>query len=178
MSICGAMSQGYIGFDLQNAIRTELLSRGIYKPVSTIITQVRVDPFDRAFNAPSKVIGRLMTKEEAENEKKKGNYVEYEEGEDGYRRIIASPKPTDIYEIDAIKALVDAHQLVIAAGGGIPVLQQRTGPAGAQWNYREGLHSCKALQICLMLLLMILTSNDYMTMKGGATETLKEHFYR
>ena len=69
MSICGAMSQGYIGFDLQNAIRTELLHRGIYKPVSTIITQVRVDPFDRAFNAPSKVIGRLMTKEEAENEK-------------------------------------------------------------------------------------------------------------
>ena len=132
MSICGAMSQGYIGFDLQNAIRTELLSRGIYKPVSTIITQVRVDPFDKAFNAPSKVIGRLMTKEEADNEKKKGNYVEYEEGEDGYRRIIASPKPIDIYEIDAIKALVDAHQLVIAAGGGgIPVLQQRTGLKGA-----------------------------------------------
>ena len=132
MSICSAMSQGYIGFDLQNAIRSELLSRGLYKPVSTIITQVRVDPFDRAFNAPSKVIGRLMTKEEAENEKKKGNYVEYEEGDEGYRRIIASPKPIDIYEIDAIKALVDAHQLVIAAGGGgIPVLEQRTGLKGA-----------------------------------------------
>ena len=115
MSVCSAMSQGYIGFDLQNAIRSELLSRGLYKPVSTIITQVRVDPFDRAFNAPSKVIGRLMTKEEAENEKKKGNYVEYEEGDEGYRRIIASPKPIDIYEIDAIKALVDAHQLVIAS---------------------------------------------------------------
>ena len=128
MSVCSAMSQGYIGFDLQNAIRTELLHRGIYKPVSTIITQVRVDPFDRAFNAPSKVIGRLMTKEEPENEKKKGNYVEYEEDQDGYRRIIASPKPIDIYEIDAIKALVDSHQLVIAAGGGgIPVVEQRTG---------------------------------------------------
>ena len=76
MSICGAMSQGYIGFDLQNAIRTELLSRGIYKPVSTIITQVRVDPFDKAFNAPSKVIGRLMTKEEADNEKKKGRRLQ------------------------------------------------------------------------------------------------------
>ena len=113
MSICSAMSQGYIGFDLQNAIRSELLSRGLYKPVSTIITQVRVDPFDRAFNAPSKVIGRLMTKEEAENEKKKGNYVEYEEGDEGYRRIIASPKPIDIYEIDAIKALVDADALMI-----------------------------------------------------------------
>ena len=103
MSICGAMSQGYIGFDLQNAIRTELLSRGIYKPVSTIITQVRVDPFDRAFNSPSKVIGRLMTKEEADNEKKKGNYVEYEEGEDGYRRIIASPKPVPISGLFVVK---------------------------------------------------------------------------
>ena len=63
MSVCGAMSQGYIGFDLQNAIRTELLNRGIYKPVSTIITQVRVDPFDPAFNKPTKVIGSYITNE-------------------------------------------------------------------------------------------------------------------
>ena len=175
MSICGAMSQGYIGFDLQNAIRTELLSRGIYKPVSTIITQVRVDPFDRAFNAPSKVIGRLMTKEEAENEKKKGNYVEYEEGEDGYRRIIASPKPIDIYEIDAIKALVDAHQLVIAAGGGgIPVLQQRTGLKGASGIIEKDYTAAKLADMLDASTLMILTSNDYMTIeKEGATETLK-----
>ena len=79
MSVCNAMSQGYIGFDLQNAIRTELLNRGIYKPVSTIITQVRVDPFDKAFHKPSKIIGRYMTKEEADIEEHKGNYVEYEE---------------------------------------------------------------------------------------------------
>ena len=68
MSVCGAMSQGYIGYDLQNAIRSELLNRGIYKPVSTLITQVRVDPFDPAFHNPSKVIGRHMTKDEAELE--------------------------------------------------------------------------------------------------------------
>lgn len=113
MSVCGAMSQGYIGFDLQNAIRTELLNRGIYKPVSTIITQVRVDPFDKAFHNPTKVIGRYMTKEEADLEEHKGNYVTYEESSEGkgYRRIIASPQPIDIYEIDAIKALVDANQL-------------------------------------------------------------------
>ena len=176
MSICGAMSQGYIGFDLQNAIRTELLSRGIYKPVSTIITQVRVDPFDRAFNSPSKVIGRLMTKEEAENEKKKGNYVEYEEGEDGYRRIIASPKPIDIYEIDAIKALIDAHQLVIAAGGGgIPVLEQRTGLKGASGIIEKDYTAAKLADMLDASALLILTCNNYLTIeKDGVTEELKE----
>ena len=164
MSICSAMSQGYIGFDLQNAIRSELLSRGLYKPVSTIITQVRVDPFDRAFNAPSKVIGRLMTKEEAENEKKKGNYVEYEEGDEGYRRIIASPKPIDIYEIDAIKALVDAHQLVIAAGGGgIPVLEQRTGLKGASAVIEKDYKAAKLADMLDADALMILTSSDNLT---------------
>lgn len=164
MSICSAMSQGYIGFDLQNAIRSELLSRGLYKPVSTIITQVRVDPFDRAFNDPSKVIGRLMTKEEAENEKKKGNYVEYEEGDEGYRRIIASPKPIDIYEIDAIKALVDAHQLVIAAGGGgIPVLEQRTGLKGASAVIEKDYTAAKLADMLDADALMILTSSDNLT---------------
>lgn len=164
MSICSAMSQGYIGFDLQNAIRSELLSRGLYKPVSTIITQVRVDPFDRAFNAPSKVIGRLMTKEEAENEKKKGNYVEYEEGDEGYRRIIASPKPIDIYEIAAIKALVDAHQLVIAAGGGgIPVLEQRTGLKGASAVIEKDYTAAKLADMLDADALMILTSSDNLT---------------
>lgn len=176
MSVCGAMSQGYIGYDLQNAIRTELLMRGIYKPVSTIITQVRVDPFDKAFNSPSKVIGRLMTKEEAEKEKKKGNYVEHEESEDGYRRIIASPKPIDIYEIDAIKALVDAHQLVIAAGGGgIPVLQQRSGLKGASAVIEKDYTAAKLADMLDASTLMILTSNDYMTIeKDGQVEELKE----
>lgn len=98
MSLCGAMSQGYIGYDLQNAIRTELLNRGIFKPVSTIITQVRVDPFDKAFNHPTKVIGRCMSEEEAKAEEEKGNHVVSENG--SWRRIIASPHPVDIYEID------------------------------------------------------------------------------
>ena len=130
MSLCGAMSQGYIGYDLQNAIRTELLNRGIYKTVSTVITQVRVDPFDSAFNNPSKIIGRYMTKEEADAEEAKGNYVVEEDGK--YRRIIASPMPIDIYEIDAVKALIDANQIVIAGGGGgIPVLEQGTKLKGA-----------------------------------------------
>lgn len=130
LSVCSAMSQGYIGYDLQNAIRTELLNRGIFKTVSTLITQVRVDPFDPAFSNPTKVIGRLMTAEEAKEEEEKGNHTVEVEG--GYRRIIAAPKPIEIYEIDAIKALLDANQVVIACGGGgIPVLQQGTALKGA-----------------------------------------------
>lgn len=130
MSVCGALSQGYIGYDLQNAIRTELLNRGIYKTVSSIITQTRVDSFDEAFYTPTKTIGRLMNEREAEDEVAKGNYVVHEDGM--YRRIVASPKPVDIYEIDAIRTLLDAGQIVIAAGGGgIPVLQQGTRLKGA-----------------------------------------------
>ncbi|MDF2802903.1 MAG: Carbamate kinase [Anaerocolumna sp.] len=131
MSVCSSLSQGYIGYDLQNIIRTELLNRGIFKPVTTLITQVKVDPFDKAFSNPTKVIGRYMTESEANEEKKKGNTVVLEEGK-GYRRIIAAPKPKEIYEIDAIKALLDANQLVIAGGGGgIPVLEQGTVLKGA-----------------------------------------------
>lgn len=160
MSVCGAMSQGYIGYDLQNAVRSELLNRGIYKPVSTIITQVRVDPFDPAFHNPSKIIGRYMTKEEADMEEKKGNYVVYEEGK-GYRRIIASPQPIDIYEIDAIRTLVDAGQIVIAAGGGgIPVLDQRTGLKGASAIIEKDYTAAKLADMLDASTLLILTAGD------------------
>lgn len=160
MSVCGAMSQGYIGYDLQNAIRSELLNRGIYKPISTIITQVRVDPFDHAFHNPTKIIGRYMTKDEADIEEKKGNYVVYEEGK-GYRRIIASPKPVDIYEIDAIRALIDAGQIVIAAGGGgIPVLDQRTGLKGASAIIEKDYTAAKLADMLDASTLLILTAGD------------------
>ena len=130
MSVCSAMSQGYIGYDLQNALRTELIRRGIYKPVSTILTQVTVDPYDESSYRPMKVIGRIMNAEEAKAEEGKGNYV-VKEG-DGFRRIVAAPKPVAIVEIDAIRALMDADQLVIAAaGGGIPVMEQGTHLKGA-----------------------------------------------
>ncbi len=124
MCVCNAMSQGYVGYDIQNSLRTELSSRGISTPVSTILTQVTVDPYDEAFYAPTKAIGRNMSKEDADTEIKKGNFVREEPG-NGYRRIIAAPNPIDIVEIDAIRALVDAGQEVICCGGGgIPVIQQ------------------------------------------------------
>lgn len=167
MSVCGAMSQGYIGYDLQNAVRSELLSRGIYKPVSTVITQVRVDPFDPAFHNPSKIIGRYMTKEEADMEEKKGNYVVYEEG-CGYRRIIASPQPIDIYEIDAIRTLVDAGQIVIAAGGGgIPVLDQRTELKGASAIIEKDYTAAKLADMLDASTLLILTAGDNIILNKG-----------
>ena len=166
MSLCGAMSQGYIGYDLQNAIRTELLDRGIFKPVSTVITQVRVDPFDKAFQHPTKIIGRVMTKEEAEKEEEKGNHV-VPEG-DGYRRIIASPRPVDIYEIDAVKALLDAGQIVIAAGGGgIPVMEQGTKLKGASAVIEKDYTAAKLADMIGASHLLFLTAGEQITTEDG-----------
>ena len=165
-SVCSAMSQGYIGYDLQNAIRTELLNRGIYKTVSTVLTQVVVDPYDEAFYHPTKVIGRVMTKEEAEEEEKKGNHVTEVEG--GYRRIVASPKPMDIVEIDAISALSDADQVVIACGGGgIPVLAQNNRLQGASAVIEKDLAAGKLAELLDADMLVILTSVDKVCLHYG-----------
>ena len=170
MSVCGAMSEGYIGYDLQNAIREELINRGIYKTVSTIITQVRVDPFDIAFSEPSKVIGRYMSKEEADAEEEKGNYV-VEEEPGKFRRIIASPMPIDIYEIDAVKALLDADQVVIAAGGGgIPVLQQGSHLKGASAIIEKDYTAAKLAELVGAGTLLFLTAYDKLTIGKGTPE--------
>ena len=166
MSVCSAMSQGYIGYDLQNAIRTELLGRGIYKTVSTILTQVEVDPYDEAFYHPTKIIGRIMNEQEAEEEEKKGNHTVKVEG--GYRRIVAAPKPGNIVEIDAIKALSDADQVVIACGGGgIPVLAQGHKLKGASAVIEKDLAAGRLAQLLDADRLVILTSVDKVCVNYG-----------
>lgn len=121
MSVCTAMSQGYIGYDLQNSLREEMLNRGIHKGVATILTQVEVDPEDPAFQNPTKPIGTFMTQSEAEEMRRRGNAVMEDAGR-GWRRCVASPMPKGIIELDVIRTLVEAGQVVVAAGGGgIPV---------------------------------------------------------
>lgn len=174
MSVCSAMSQGYIGYDIQNALRAELLRRGIYKPVSTLLTQVTVDPYDEAFHEPVKVIGRTLTKEEAFAEEKKGNYVT--ETKDGYRRIVAAPKPDKIIEIDAIKALFNAGQIVIAAGGGgIPVLEQNEELTGASAVIEKDLISEKLADALDAETLLILTSVEYVSVNYGTEQEKALH---
>lgn len=166
MSVCSAMSQGYIGYDLQNAIRAELLNKGIYKTVSTVLTQVVVDPYDEAFYKPSKIIGRVMTAEEAETEESKGNHVV--KTEDGYRRIVAAPKPMDIVEIDAIRTLSDADQIVVACGGGgIPVLAQDNHLKGASAVIEKDLAAGKLAELLDADRLIILTSVDNVCLNYG-----------
>lgn len=133
LSVCVAMSQAYIGYDLQNALREELISRNIVNiPVTTMITQIRVNQDDPAFANPTKPIGHFMTKEQAEHAQQTYHYVMNEDSGRGWRRMVASPKPAEIIEIQAIRSLVNDGQLVIACGGGgIPVVRENKHLRGA-----------------------------------------------
>ena len=123
LSVCGAMSQGYIGYDLQNALREEMERRGIAKGVATVLTQVEVDPDDPAFETPTKPIGSFMTESEAETLRHERDYEFMHDERQGYRRVVASPLPQRIVELDTISSLVEADHVVIACGGGgIPVV--------------------------------------------------------
>lgn len=124
LSVCVAMSQGYIGYDLQNGIREALLDRGIDRGCSTVLTQVEVDPNDPAFQNPTKPIGSFMTKEEAMKLVRERQYDVREDAGRGWRRVVASPMPVSIIEIDTIRSLVETNHVVIACGGGgIPVFK-------------------------------------------------------
>lgn len=144
LSVCVAMSQAYIGYDLQNALREELLNRNISGiPVATMITQVRVDENDPAFQNPSKPIGKFVDAEQAKLMEEKFDYIMKEDAGRGYRRVVASPKPAEIVEIETIRTMVDAGNLVIAGGGGgIPVMRQGNHLKGASAVIDKDFASC------------------------------------
>ena len=120
---CGAMSQGYIGYHLQQSLENELHRRWMNKSVATIVTQIAVDPNDPAFENPSKPVGDFYTKEQADEIAKEKGYTFKEDAGRGYRQVVPSPLPMKIMELDSIKTLIDANNLVIAGGGGgVPVI--------------------------------------------------------
>ncbi len=128
---CGAMSQGYIGYHLQQSIGNELRLRKISKPVASIITQVVVNETDEAFKDPTKPVGRFYSKEESDIIAASSGAVFIEDAGRGYRQVVASPAPEKIVELETIKRLVSAGEVVIAAGGGgIPIIETADGPKG------------------------------------------------
>lgn len=169
LSVCVAMSQAYIGYDLQNALREELLNRNMGGiPVATMVTQIRVDENDPAFQNPSKPIGHFMTREQADLAEQKYGYIMKEDAGRGYRRVVASPKPMEIIEIGAIRSLVDAGQLVIACGGGgIPVVLQSNHLKGASAVIDKDFASCLLAQELNADCLIILTAVEKVAINFG-----------
>ena len=159
---CGAMSEGYIGYHIQNALYNCFKEKGINKTVSTVVTQVLVDADDPLFNNPSKPIGSFYSKEEAELISREKGYIMKEDAGRGYRRVVPSPLPVDIIEKEAIKALLDNGQIVICAGGGgIPVIRKNNRLEGVAAVIDKDYASSKLAEIIDADYLAILTAVDY-----------------
>ncbi|SHH88073.1 carbamate kinase [Clostridium collagenovorans DSM 3089] len=159
--VCGAFSQGYIGYHLQNAIKEELSHRGIEKNVGTVITQVVVDKDDNGFKNPTKPIGSFYSKEESENLTKNEGYIMKEDAGRGYRRVVASPKPVDIVEKDLIKKLVEDDYIVISCGGGgIPVVDENGDKIGVEAVIDKDFAAEKLAEVLEADALLILTAID------------------
>lgn len=169
LSVCVAMSQAYIGYDLQNALREELFNRGITDiPVATMITQVRVNEDDPAFNNPSKPIGKFFNEEQAKMMEEKYGYIMKEDAGRGYRRVVASPKPAEIIEIGTIRTMVESGDLVIACGGGgIPVTRQGNHLKGASAVIDKDFASCFLAQELDADFLIILTAVEKVAINFG-----------
>ena len=158
MSVCVAMSQGYIGYDLQNALHEELLNRGMDIPVASIISQTVVDPEDPAFKTPSKPIGSFYSREEAQEMIKRG-YNMMEDAGRGWRRVVASPRPVEIVETPVVRSLLEAGQLVVAAGGGgIPVVRMGNRLKGTSAIVDKDFASCVLAEALDADFLVILTA--------------------
>jgi carbamate kinase len=167
MSVCVALSQGYIGYDLQNTIRMELDHRKMKNQVATIITQVEVDPADKAFEAPTKPIGGFMSREDAEVLKSKGVPVMEDAGR-GWRQVVASPKPVNIVEVETVKALLASGQIPIAAGGGgIPVAMRDGQYRGMSAVIDKDFSAAKLAELISADMLIILTAVEKVAINFG-----------
>jgi carbamate kinase len=167
MSVCVALSQGYIGYDLQNTIRMELDRRGMKNQVAAIITQVEVDPNDKAFENPAKPIGGFMNKDEAEILGAKGIPVMEDAGR-GWRQVVASPKPVNIVEAETIKALLAAGHIPIAAGGGgIPVAMKDGQYRGMGAVIDKDFSAAKLAELIGADMLIILTAVEKVALNFG-----------
>lgn len=165
---CGAMSQGYIGYHLQNGIRNELRRRGICKTVVTLITQSIVDTADPAFQKPTKPVGSFYTREQAEKIAAEKGYTMLEDAGRGWRQVVASPVPVDIVEKDAISAMIDAGHIVIAVGGGgIPVVEKNGELAGVPAVIDKDFASAKLAELVKADTLVILTAVDRVAINFG-----------
>ena len=169
LSVCVAMSQAYIGYDLQNALREEMFNRGIENiPVATMITQMRVDEHDPAFDAPSKPIGKFVSPDQAKMMEEKFHYIMKEDSGRGYRRVVASPKPVEIIEIGTIRTMVESGDLVIACGGGgIPVIRQGNHLKGASAVIDKDFASCLLAKELDADFLIILTAVEQVALNFG-----------
>lgn len=164
---CGAMSQGYIGFHLQNALQNELRNRDLNIPVVTVVTQVRVDENDPAFQNPTKPVGAFYSREEADSMRSKG-FVMKEDAGRGYRRVVPSPVPIEIIEIESIKLLVEAGHIVIAVGGGgIPVIEEGDKLQGISAVIDKDLSSAKLAEQLDASTLLILTAVEKVAVSFG-----------
>ncbi len=158
---CGAMSQGYIGYHLQQAIREELKRQQLEKDVISVVTQVLVDPKDKAFENPTKPVGMFYTKEQADKISKEKNFVFVEDAGRGYRRVVPSPLPLEIIELNSIEKLVNANTIVIAVGGGgIPVINTINGLKGVDAVIDKDRSSAKLALDLKADMLVILTAVD------------------
>ncbi len=167
LSVCVAMSQAYIGYDLQNALREELANRNIHMPVMTMVTQVEVDAADPAFKNPTKPIGQFMTKEEAEKAAKEYGFDIMEDAGRGYRRVVASPAPKAIVEIESIKELAKTELVIACGGGGIPVVKDGNRLKGAAAVIDKDWTSCLLAKEVDADMLIILTAVEKAAINYG-----------
>lgn len=168
---CGAMSQGYIGYHLQNSIGNELAARGLAKDVATVITQVLVDEADPAFQKPTKPIGAFYDKAAAEKIAAEKGYTMVEDAGRGYRQVVPSPKPIDVVEKNMIQSLIDTGHVVIAAGGGgIPVIRKNGRLLGTPAVIDKDFASAKLAELIDADMLVILTAVDRVAINWGKPE--------